>query len=179
MAFAFLWLASGATAFPISPAADSIFASECTSISHCRTIFGIVWSCLATIFACTWVAVHPNVPAPASEVYEVVFSRIIVTICALLVPEYIVAWAIRQFLVANHIQEDVKKWRADIAEAEKEEPEHIVARTRPRDSGVDLQPIIEAEDDWQIVTFFYKTFDFHHIIDAFKKIFMPDPDDGQ
>ncbi|KAJ7752863.1 hypothetical protein B0H16DRAFT_1459587 [Mycena metata] len=36
---------------------------DCT-INNCRTLFDIVWGCLATIFACTWVALHQNVPDP-------------------------------------------------------------------------------------------------------------------
>ncbi len=27
-----------------------------------RTVLSILWGCIATIFACTWLAVHPNVP---------------------------------------------------------------------------------------------------------------------
>ncbi|KAJ7258715.1 hypothetical protein B0H12DRAFT_1279783 [Mycena haematopus] len=29
-----------------------------------RSVFTILSSCLATVFACTWVSVHPNVPPP-------------------------------------------------------------------------------------------------------------------
>ncbi|KAF7370001.1 hypothetical protein MSAN_00630100 [Mycena sanguinolenta] len=36
-------------------------------INNSRTIFSIVWGCLATIFACTWVSVHPNVPPTQPE----------------------------------------------------------------------------------------------------------------
>ncbi|KAJ7727078.1 hypothetical protein B0H16DRAFT_1697840 [Mycena metata] len=37
---------------------------DCT-INSCRTLFDIIWGCLVTIFACTWVALHQNVPDPA------------------------------------------------------------------------------------------------------------------
>ena len=27
-----------------------------------RTRFDIVWTCVTTLFICTWVAIHPNIP---------------------------------------------------------------------------------------------------------------------
>ena len=42
----------------------SLAKNHCNDLTHCRTIWSIVWSCLVTIFSCTWVAVHPNVPCP-------------------------------------------------------------------------------------------------------------------
>ena len=34
---------------------------SCDNLYHCRSLLNIVWSCLTTIFLCTWVAVHPDV----------------------------------------------------------------------------------------------------------------------
>ncbi|KAF7329347.1 hypothetical protein MKEN_00196000 [Mycena kentingensis (nom. inval.)] len=42
------------------PAADNI--PSCDNIHSCRTLFDIVWGSLVTIFASTWVSMHPNVP---------------------------------------------------------------------------------------------------------------------
>ena len=36
----------------------------CDDIHHCRTIPGIILSCASTLFLCTWVALHPDVPVP-------------------------------------------------------------------------------------------------------------------
>ena len=71
-----------------------------------------------TIFSCTWVAVHPNIPCPKEREANSWIERCILNpllsfaehrlplfICALLVPEYILAWAIRQFLRARRIAE--------------------------------------------------------------------------
>jgi hypothetical protein len=41
-----------------------------------------------------------------SKILAVIFEQIPLFICALLVPEYILAWAIRQFLVAREIGKD-------------------------------------------------------------------------
>ena len=44
----------------------SLTGNHCNDLAHCRTIWNIVWSCLATIFSCTWVAMHPTFLAPRS-----------------------------------------------------------------------------------------------------------------
>ena len=36
---------------------------------------GYLWSCLATIFACSWVSIHPNIPAPWYESWWRIFLR--------------------------------------------------------------------------------------------------------
>ena len=94
----------------------SLTGNHCNDLAHCRTIWNIVWSCLATIFSCTWVAVHPNVPCPKKReangwieryirnpLLSFTEHRLPLFICALLVPEYVLAWSIRQFLVARKI----------------------------------------------------------------------------
>ena len=94
----------------------SLRPNRCTDLTHCRTIWNIIWSCLVTIFSCTWVAVHPNIPCPKKReangwiercIWNPLLSfaehRIPLFICALLVPEYVLAWAIRQFLSARKI----------------------------------------------------------------------------
>ncbi|PBK64317.1 hypothetical protein ARMSODRAFT_1054550, partial [Armillaria solidipes] len=95
-----LLFSSGIFGVEISPkdGEDSPSSSE-----HRRTLLNIIWSCLATIFACTWLAVHPNVPGrnittkgPISGGIE----RVKIMVTAILAPEAIVAWAAEQFIVA-------------------------------------------------------------------------------
>lgn len=68
-----------------------------------RTILSIIWSCLTTIFACTWLAVHPNVPGRTITTKGSVSCAIegakIMGI-AILAPEIIVGWAAGQFTMA-------------------------------------------------------------------------------
>lgn len=100
---------------------ESNQSNPCTDLTHCRTIWNIVWSCLVTIFSCTWVAVHPNIPCPKKRQSKNCFQRWIwnplrsfashrlpLFVCALLVPEYILAWAIRQYLEARVIVKESK-----------------------------------------------------------------------
>jgi hypothetical protein len=81
-----------------------------------RTIWNIVWSCLSTIFLCTWGSLHPNVSSTPDEpgmsrrdklrkwLVELLTYKLPLFLWALLVPEYILAWAIRQYLTAGEIQ---------------------------------------------------------------------------
>ncbi len=91
---------SGVFGVEISPrdGEDSPASSE-----HRRTLLSIIWGCLATIFVCTWLSVHPNVPGhkittrgPISCTIE----RMKIMVTAILAPEVIVAWAAQQFIVA-------------------------------------------------------------------------------
>ena len=88
----------------------SLDANHCTDLAHCRSIWNIIWSCLVTIFSCTWVAVHPNIPCPKKRNPVILFAehRLPLFICALLVPEYVLAWAIRQFLSARKLANEYK-----------------------------------------------------------------------
>ena len=102
---------------PIPTIEDRLLTgNHCNDLTHCRTIWNILWSCLVTIFSCTWVAVHPNVSCPKKWEVNGRINRCIwnpllsfvkhclpLFICALLVPEYVLAWAIRQFLSAHYI----------------------------------------------------------------------------
>ena len=74
-----------------------------------RTTFDIVLSCLATIFACTWTAVHPNIPSPADSRWDVLKRRIVTTTYALLAPEFITYWAFRQYVGAKRIEKEYNK----------------------------------------------------------------------
>ncbi|KAJ7331473.1 hypothetical protein DFH08DRAFT_1021642 [Mycena albidolilacea] len=100
--------------FPSSIAARAS-GSSCPDAQDCRMAWNIVWSCLVTIFSCTWVSVHPNIPRPVStremslvqrlrhSLWEFLSNRMLLFVIALLVPEYILAWAIRQHLRAHQI----------------------------------------------------------------------------
>ena len=90
-------------ALPISAVEPSNTVSTCDDLHHCRTIWNILWTCLATISACTWVTVHSNVPARGDGRFMVTFRRVKVVLLALIMPELIVLWAIRQWLNARWI----------------------------------------------------------------------------
>ena len=115
--FYYLFQDPSIDAGPIPSTEDRLLTgNRYNDLGHCRTIWNILWSCLVTIFSCTWVAVHPNVPCPKKQeangwierciwnpLLSFVEHRLPLFICALLVPEYVLAWAARQFLRARRI----------------------------------------------------------------------------
>jgi hypothetical protein len=83
---------------------ESSLPSSCIDYNNCRSLLSTIWSCITIIFLCTWMAVHPNVPQSVDMTAKGFWSkhahqlsrfrdRIVMFICALLVPEYILAWA--------------------------------------------------------------------------------------
>jgi hypothetical protein len=83
---------------------------SCNDINNCRTISSIVWSCLLTILLCTWVSLHPNITAARDKgvvgwLRDFAKNKLPLFLCALLAPEYILAWAIRQYIAAGDIQQ--------------------------------------------------------------------------
>ena len=88
--------------------------------------------CLATIFACVWVAVHRNIPAPnikpeyssnpAMKAAQWLTSKIreqkqsvIVFVVTLLAPEWVLAWAVRQAIRARKLARELEDARTQAA----------------------------------------------------------------
>ncbi|KDQ49518.1 hypothetical protein JAAARDRAFT_42852 [Jaapia argillacea MUCL 33604] len=73
---------------------------------------GIISSSLTTVFSCTWVATHPNVPGPKETSFEITLRRIRIMVMALITPELVIVWAMRQWFVAGRIARKYKarKW---------------------------------------------------------------------
>ncbi|TDL15008.1 hypothetical protein BD410DRAFT_684291, partial [Rickenella mellea] len=70
---------------------------------NCRTTWSIIWSCLVTVFSCTWVAIHPNIPAPYETAFEINLRRAGIMLMAVIAPELVILWAMRQWLVARKL----------------------------------------------------------------------------
>lgn len=68
-----------------------------------RTLANIVWSCLAPIIACAWVAIHPNVPNYPEVWWKSFRRRALIFFCALIAPEFTLWWALRQWKGAKSI----------------------------------------------------------------------------
>ena len=68
-----------------------------------RSTLGIFWSCLSTILLCTWVAIHPNIPGPKDSKLIVLRRRMALMGYALLTPEIMIFWALKQFRAATYL----------------------------------------------------------------------------
>ncbi|KAJ6565564.1 hypothetical protein DFH09DRAFT_1473707, partial [Mycena vulgaris] len=85
------------TAQTLDPRAS---VDSCDDINNCRRLFDIIWGCLTTIFACTWVSVHPNVPPPDQSWLALLWQRLWMMLMAVIAPEVMVGFAARQLFVA-------------------------------------------------------------------------------
>ncbi|KAF9471545.1 hypothetical protein BDN70DRAFT_819844, partial [Pholiota conissans] len=96
---------------PTNPLDDfSTFCLRDESHFGQRTVRDILISCFATIFACTWSAIHPNIPAP-TDCWWTRFKRQVTTmICALVAPELITFWALEQRIAAGEIMNEYNRW---------------------------------------------------------------------
>ncbi|KAJ3560766.1 hypothetical protein NP233_g10620 [Leucocoprinus birnbaumii] len=61
---------------PLTIFSRDIPVSECVNPAGYRTMQQIILSCLATIFACTWVSLHPNVPDPRNSDWQNITMRL-------------------------------------------------------------------------------------------------------
>ncbi|KAJ7608725.1 hypothetical protein FB45DRAFT_845874 [Roridomyces roridus] len=95
------------TAAP-GPPADPHRRSDdtCQDINNCRTLFQIVWGCLATIFAFTWVSVHPNVPPPHQSAIALFWRKLKMMLIAIMAPEIMVGFAHRQLVAAWRLSKE-------------------------------------------------------------------------
>ncbi|KAK0207570.1 hypothetical protein IW262DRAFT_1498575 [Armillaria fumosa] len=76
-------------------------------VSDQRTLLNIIWSCSATIFACTWLAVHPNVPGRSLKRrgrLAIAIRRAKLMLLTLVAPEIVIGWAAAQWRVARYIK---------------------------------------------------------------------------
>ena len=95
------------TVYPAVSNFQSILSREnapCTG--NTRTIWNIIWSCFSTVFACAWIAVHPNIPAPNDSKWEIIRRRMMIAAYILLAPEMVIMWAARQHRDARFLVEE-------------------------------------------------------------------------
>ncbi|KAF9008085.1 hypothetical protein BDQ17DRAFT_1539777 [Cyathus striatus] len=81
-------------------------SNDSTSVrNNCnqRSILEIVWNCLGTLFLCTWVAVHPNIPDPNENDRSILLRRLNMMYWTIIAPELVFAYAVRQFIGAKYI----------------------------------------------------------------------------
>jgi len=83
----------------------SLNASMCTKESSAldahRTLWSIIETCLATIFACVVTSVHPNIPGPEDGRWRKHYRLIGIILLGIFAPELVVTWAGRQFVCAR------------------------------------------------------------------------------
>ncbi|KAJ7746519.1 hypothetical protein B0H14DRAFT_2541828 [Mycena olivaceomarginata] len=102
-------LSSNGSVAPVAlPLAPQTSTDTCDDLNSCRKLFDIVWGCLATIFACTWVSVHPNVPPPDQSRPALFRRRLRMMLIGIIAPEIMVGFAARQFFGAWKLSRNPK-----------------------------------------------------------------------
>ncbi|KAJ6449550.1 hypothetical protein C8R45DRAFT_1130652 [Mycena sanguinolenta] len=100
-------LSQDSIAAPLPHPPDTRATDSCDDINN-RSLFNIVWGCLATIFACTWVSVHPNVPPPDQNPLQLFWRRLKMMLIAIIAPEVMVGFAARQFFASRRLSKQYK-----------------------------------------------------------------------
>jgi len=66
----------------------------------------IIWSCVTTILAASWVSVHPNLPHPQDSKLKKTLRRVELMFWAIITPELIIFWAMRQWHGARKMEKE-------------------------------------------------------------------------
>ncbi|KAH9959115.1 hypothetical protein BC827DRAFT_1344270 [Russula dissimulans] len=82
---------------------------SCNDPNNCRSLWDIIRSCALTIFLCTWVSVHPNIPSPEEGWPRVTLRRVGLMLATLVVPEAIITWALRQRVAAGKLAKEYRE----------------------------------------------------------------------
>ncbi|KAJ6582319.1 hypothetical protein B0H19DRAFT_929804 [Mycena capillaripes] len=108
LALVYLLFRSGNAALVPDVPSTRTAIDSCYNIHNCqcRTLFDIIWGCLTTIFACTWVSVHPNVPPPNQSRLALLWRRMKMMFIVIIAPEIMVAFAARQFFSARNLSKE-------------------------------------------------------------------------
>ncbi|TFK24805.1 hypothetical protein FA15DRAFT_704241 [Coprinopsis marcescibilis] len=74
-----------------------------------RSIPSIFWTCLVTIFTCTWISVHPNIAGYKASWWSRFWNRVELMLWGIIAPELLVLYAYRQWLGARMITKELKE----------------------------------------------------------------------
>ncbi|KAF8638229.1 hypothetical protein AX16_010536, partial [Volvariella volvacea WC 439] len=96
---------------PTSPVLNAFVAvSDCIrNPSKIRSTSELVWNCLGTVFVCTYVAIHPNMPDRCATKSERMWQKVRTCLYALLAPEAVIIMAMRQRFGALRIAKQYRE----------------------------------------------------------------------
>ncbi|KAF8662713.1 hypothetical protein AX16_001155 [Volvariella volvacea WC 439] len=92
---------------PLCVAAAVLTASKCDPTAR-RTIFDILYSSIGVILLCTYASIHHNIPDQKHSWLLVTLLKLRTVLFALLAPELMIMWAMRQRIMAGKIAEENK-----------------------------------------------------------------------
>ena len=92
-------------------ALQSQIAPSWVSSSHVRGTTDILWSCLLTLAACIYNAIHLNVPPMHERKWRPIWRKARWVLTALLAPEIVLYCAISQFIEAKALVKELNRIR--------------------------------------------------------------------
>ncbi|KAF8659682.1 hypothetical protein AX16_001808, partial [Volvariella volvacea WC 439] len=98
---------SGPIPHPIYAITETLTARQCDP-TRMRTIYDILWSCIGVILLCTYISIHHNIPDQNDSWIKATWIKLRTTLYALLAPEMVIMWAIRQRIMSGRIAEQNK-----------------------------------------------------------------------
>ncbi|KIJ16051.1 hypothetical protein PAXINDRAFT_26085, partial [Paxillus involutus ATCC 200175] len=75
-----------------------------------RSLWSIILSCLVSLAACSWNAVHPNIPGVDEGQWTILSRRLGIMALVVLTPELLLIWALQQFISAGMAAEAFNEW---------------------------------------------------------------------
>ncbi|KAG2353826.1 hypothetical protein BDR07DRAFT_1431835 [Suillus spraguei] len=102
--------------------------------------WSLISSCIFTLFACIYTAIHTNIPSPQDSTLRILRRHLGIMIMALIAPELIVTWAMRQWFSARRVTRQFEELGYPSVRLECEDNGHITlsrtpsTSTFPRDS---------------------------------------------
>ncbi|KAG1734052.1 uncharacterized protein EDB91DRAFT_619985 [Suillus paluster] len=92
-----------------SDSPESLWSSESSTCANQRTLWDIISTCALTLLACIYSSIHLNIPSPEDSSIRIFLRRVGTMGIALLAPDLLVGWAMRQWLWARQITAQVKE----------------------------------------------------------------------
>ncbi|KAG1731266.1 hypothetical protein EDB19DRAFT_1912564 [Suillus lakei] len=123
-----------------TPTTNSTTTDPETPSFATRTLWNIISSCILTLFACIYNAIHPNIPSPKDSANRILRRRLGIMLMALIAPELIVTWAMRQRLSACQVTKQFKESRypnvrpSEQPESVSEQPESVPEQPENKES---------------------------------------------
>lgn len=74
-----------------------------------RGTIDILWSCLFTIFICTWTIFHPDIPKPYESQWHQILWKVKVKVMVIFVPELVFAIAISEYFDARKARDALQR----------------------------------------------------------------------
>lgn len=74
-----------------------------------RSSWTILWSCMATIFVCTWTVLHLNVPPRGTSEHQNLLRKLRWLVITAVAPEIITSYAFGEYLHARHLLAELQR----------------------------------------------------------------------